>query len=309
MSEVLQPPHLELEQTPQNIQPRLVGDAGSIDFGEMRVRAGELVGTAVDSAQLAYHGLASRVSEIRREMADTRVERLDHKDTMYASQVEAIDQRNELRTKRVALNKLESRTDFLRPHEVSELNRLRGEVSSLDVDTVEPRSRSEAIKIRRLEKKQFKREYKQAKRDTVIKAYSIGGEGKTKSNTMGSHTRIEQARRKSEINKDYKNGNISARERREQIFQSRVELPASENPEQKKSRRKVDRASERVERETNQPVLSRWRSSRKSGAVKYIKRQQRRTERRDAAQAIRERDARNKERERLKKLPPPPSTP
>lgn len=221
MSEKLMLSHQPEQIRPNPAELQLGPETGAINF---------------DGLAEAYHGARAFISQKRMERAGSRMERMDHKDALYADSVESLQSSNFTPT--------ETATG----------------------QPAKPRNLVERFVDKRIERKDWKAGMKRAQRNLEMKQF--GGE---RTRTMGSHSKIVDTARRHWVNQEYRNGNITAAERRSARANIDVTPFRVENPREIKLR-KQQRSAERSAKWTaNQPVLSRWRDMRRDRAIESIK--------------------------------------
>lgn len=208
---------------------RLVSEAGAANFGE-------IAAAVVDEAAISYYGLRARMAERREERARERTERLQHKAVLYEH------------LGSVAMGQAST-------------------VTEADGSTPQAKSWAERFMDRRAEKRDFKQDIQQIKRERTVKIY--GG-------TQAEVTRFDSSAdtfiRNQVANAAYRRGELTASELRTRKAQISGSINTYENSEQRKSRRKLEKADKRLDRATRQPVASRWRSFRQTRAEEAARR-------------------------------------
>lgn len=275
------PPPTEATQA-SLIENRLSGDRGAIDFSAVIERAGELVGKAVNSAKLAYHGIGMASAVKRMERAGDVMEQMDHKDALY--------------TDYAAIYTSGMRSDAVGSRTVTE-TASSGDWNFPDgIDSpktatpngTEPRTRSERLKVRRMSHKLSEKRHKvklvrdaRKHHEKAVHVYETQDKSfyddkrvpfmdVMKSNPVGrnSHNpRFKSKARQLEIDASYLAGNMSPEERRQRKNLAKVNRPLQETAGQIDHRKKEEEALKNLRREAQQPMLSRYRHLRRDGVT------------------------------------------
>lgn len=189
-----------------------------------------------DGLAEAYHGIRAFVSQKRMELAGNRMERMDHKNALYTDSVESLQSSN-----------------FV-PAETA------------NGQPARPRNIVERFMDRRIERKDWKAGMKRAQRKMEEKQF-----GSRYTSTLGVKSRLEDAGRRHDVGKLYRDGYISADERR----RTRSHMNATPARHMNRRMRNLldDEASshQRAVNAADQPVLYRWRNWRRERAIGSIK--------------------------------------
>jgi hypothetical protein len=221
-------------------------------------------GQSAEDEQQRLERLNERIlsSQSAIESAASVIERMDHKDKLYGHL-------GGIATGNVVEEPPKEVVDSLGRKQYDASGNVIKTPGSTNLENEGPRTKSipERLMARRLERKRWNKEVKEASRNSTVKAF--GGE---QSNTMNLGSRLVGKINVASNDIEQLTGQLTPREARLKKIKSRADTPATENPEQKKSRKKVEKTQTRARRAAKQPILSRWRDRRRVKASDRIDR-------------------------------------
>jgi hypothetical protein len=231
MSEVLNNPVSNPEADPNLLMPPEQAEVS---------RTQEMLAGALDATRVAYHGAVEWIAKKRGDRAGATMERMDHKDALYEHLGET------------ALN---GSSDVVERSWQTET-----------METPVKRTAIERMTDKRLEKRRFKAELRKVERNYDLKAY-----GSDKSKMSGIKAGASRIAERNEARSEYKAGDITAKELRQRKSASIIGGVKTENSEQRKSRKRLERAEKRLGNAASQPLLHMWREVRRNNAISDIK--------------------------------------
>lgn len=244
MSEIQKPSAPEQQLNPDGpLQPTnspeatRFNDSGMVNFSGLGGSILNLINNGADRAGEAYQQHIVNKAQRQLERAGTRLEKMDHKDGLY-------DRLSTLASGGDEPDPFSTQANEARPM---------------------PRNGVERFLDKRLESRAHKKGYREAERRRVVKTY--GGEA---SNTLGAGTKLTSQIRRSRAENEYRQGGLTAQELRQARFDIATSPARFSNPEQRRTRRRLEVSSRELERARNQPVLTRWRDLRRKRAIGKI---------------------------------------
>ena len=277
MPEILKTP--DYHQTPEPIvAPELQAqspDAGAIDFDYIRARTKEVGSGALEFGKIAYHGIRAAISEKRTGWADDRVDKMDHKDDLYeqgrASAIDgtptpATQERPQTLPERILDSRLEKKIHN-RDIRNAKRKRIVANFEPTPQYTLSELSEQRSRVDLSLAKGEITRDEWLTKREEINRGPGYRP-ADLRSRTLGRKTSKDSRARRREAHKDYKNGRISAAEKRTADEQIAATPNRFENKREKRTRKAARFAQEQVVWAANQPVLGRWRGWRRKEATK-----------------------------------------
>lgn len=215
---------------------------GALDIHAVTERIGELSGRVIEAGRVAFHGLSSIIAQRRMERAGSTMERMDHKEALYKNMGE------------VATGN--------RPTE-SHMGK-----------KPKPRTFAERFMDKRADKRAFKRAYQDAAHARTRKNFG----GKEKVDTMGVRTKIADQQRRQDVKRQYRQGDITATERRVSLTAIKGTPTAFESSAQRRARRAKEKSVKKLEKTARQKHLTNWRARRREKAIESIKKNHHRAE-------------------------------
>jgi len=229
--------------------------------------SGRIKDVIVDQGLVAFRGIRAALSRKRMEQAAGRMETMDHKDALYA----------DLGSLAVTGNRTVSETATSRP--------------------AMPRALTEQFVDKKLDKRAIKRQNAEL---YSYRARKIFG---AKEDLVGLN-KHERRQQKTEIQHQKDRGEITASEARVQSMEIDTAPPKFGEKFHKLTSKQERRANRRLNRALRQPVSKKWRSWRRSEAIKDVGRHQRNAEKHETRRdAIPDKRVRKTERraERIEK--------